>query len=233
LVPGRRLAGVHNKLDDRVLAGAREPRDRADGGTLAQEMEDAGAGFTVELVHGSTYMTLSAYRQEKRVHNRNFTSLKDVSKIGLAQCAIGVRRALVREPDVGDRRGDRMPSDNWPDLPPSGLSSDEVAFDYIKSPNFHIVWADGLIGGVTPTKHIHFALYGERPAIPRRQVFKVDTTTGVLGAPVVEKMISRNSIVRELSCDVVISPDVAEMVAKWLLDRVNEIKEIERRGGKP
>jgi hypothetical protein len=96
------------------------------------------------------------------------------------------------------------------------------------------VWADGVVGSVTPAKHIHFALYGERPAIPRRQVFKVDMKTGVLGEQVVEKLVSRNSIVRELACDVVVTQEVAENLARWLLDRVKELtalRELESREG--
>ena len=42
----------------------------------------------------------------------------------------------------------------------------EVAIDYIKSPDFRIVWADGVVGSATPNGLIHFALYAERPAIP-------------------------------------------------------------------
>lgn len=35
--------------------------------------------------------------------------------------------------------------------PAEGPSETEVAIDYIKSPDFKIVWVDGLIGSATPT----------------------------------------------------------------------------------
>ena len=101
-----------------------------------------------------------------------------------------------------------------------GPATDEVAFDYLKASDFRVVWADGIVGSLTPNGHVHFALYAERPALPRRQVFKIEPQTGALGAEVAEKQISRGSVVREMSCDVFMTPQLAEKVAKWLLERV-------------
>ena len=82
--------------------------------------------------------------------------------------------------------------------PTKGPSEQEVAIDHAKSPDFRMTWADGLIGSITPTGLIHFALYAERPAIPRRQVFfsiaPISNGVGQLGAEVLEKQISRGSI---------------------------------------
>jgi hypothetical protein len=36
------------------ITGPSQPRNCADRTTLAEEVEDFGAGFSVELVHGST-----------------------------------------------------------------------------------------------------------------------------------------------------------------------------------
>lgn len=116
-----------------------------------------------------------------------------------------------------------MTDDTWLN-PRMGPTPDEVAFDYIKSPDFRVVWADGIVGSPTPGGHIHFALYAERPALPRRQVFKIDAATGQLGAEVTEKLISRGSIVREMACDVFMTPILAERLASWLTDRVAESK---------
>ena len=121
-----------------------------------------------------------------------------------------------------------MTDEDWMDAT-KGASPNEVAVDYLKAPDFRIVWADGAVGGITPNAIIHFALYAERLAIPRRQVFKierVDQKIGQLGAEILEKQISRGSIVREMSCDVFISPKTAENLAAWLLARVAEIKKV-------
>jgi Na+-translocating ferredoxin:NAD+ oxidoreductase RnfG subunit len=111
--------------------------------------------------------------------------------------------------------------------PGNGTAEDEVAFDYIKSTDFKVVWVDGAIGGPTAFGHIHFALYAERPAIPRRQVFKLNKETSGLGDLIPEKTISRVSHVREMSCDLMMTPDVAHNLGLWLIQQASTIK----RGG--
>lgn len=110
------------------------------------------------------------------------------------------------------------------------LAEDEVAFDYIKARDFRVVWADGAIGGVTPNGLIHLALYAERQAIPQRQVYAiepVDATTGKLGKEVLAKRISRGSIVREMACDVFLTPQAAENLAKWIAAQLAELKKLQ------
>jgi len=79
-----------------------------------------------------------------------------------------------------------MTDDTWLN-PRKGPTTNEVAIDYIKGPDFRVVWADGVVGSLTPSGQVHFALYAERPALPGRQVFKIDPATGVLGQEVPEK----------------------------------------------
>src|SRR5450755_4020571 len=87
-----------------------------------------------------------------------------------------------------------------PVLAPSttDVASDEVAFDYIKATDFRVIWVDGAIGGPTAQGHLHVALYAERPAIPRRQVYKLDANTSALGPLVPEKTVGRQAQVREM-----------------------------------
>tara|TARA_R110002073_G_scaffold105202_2_gene238076 strand:- start:115 stop:495 length:381 start_codon:yes stop_codon:yes gene_type:complete len=121
-----------------------------------------------------------------------------------------------------------MTDEAWQN-PKKDPSEREVAFDYVKSHDFRVVWADGAVGTLTPNGLVHFALYAERQAIPRRQVFEivpVDETTGTLGKEVMEKQISRGSIVREMSCDVFLSTESAENLALWLLEQVARAEEM-------
>ena len=122
----------------------------------------------------------------------------------------------------------QMTDDTWQDAG-KRPSDGEVAFDYIKAQDFKTFWADGVIGGLTPRGHIHFALYIERPALPRRQVFEIlniSDESGTIGKEVMEKRISRGSIVREMACDVFLGVDEAENLARWLMDRVQEFRAI-------
>ena len=106
----------------------------------------------------------------------------------------------------------------------NGENARRIAFDYIKSQIFRVVRADGAIGGITPSGHIHFALYSERQAIPRREVYEV-SEGGKLGNRIDAETVSRNSIVRELECDVICNVDTAERIGKWLLNHVKTIRE--------
>lgn len=121
-----------------------------------------------------------------------------------------------------------MTDEAWLD-PSKGPSEQEVAFDYVKAPDFRVVWADGAVGAITPHGLIHFALYAERQSIPRRQVFAIEGTdpnTWKLGEERLQKQISRGSIVREMGCDVFLTAEVAESLANWLLAQVSELKDI-------
>jgi hypothetical protein len=115
-----------------------------------------------------------------------------------------------------------MTDEAWLD-PTKGPSDEEIAFDYIKAPDFKVVWADGAIGSITPNGIISFVMYAERAAIPRRQVFEVGSD-GRLGEERLEKRISRGSIVREMACNIFLSQEGAENLAHWLLEQVEELK---------
>jgi hypothetical protein len=124
---------------------------------------------------------------------------------------------------------DQMIDDAWLN-PNKEPSEKEVAFDYLKGPDFRVIWADGAIGTITPNGLLHVAPYAERPAIPRRQVFaieQIDQGVGKLGAEIISKQISRGTIVREMACDIFMSPQTAENLAHWLLIQVAELKKIQ------
>lgn len=124
-----------------------------------------------------------------------------------------------------------MTDDTWQN-PLKEPGENEVAFDYIKAHDFRVVWVDGAVGGLTPNGHIHCAVYAEREALPRRQVFKMEELengSGRLGPEILEKQISRGSIVREVACDLFLSPEGAEGLANWLLSQVAAYKKITSR----
>jgi hypothetical protein len=106
----------------------------------------------------------------------------------------------------------------------NGKPSPEVAFDYIKSQYFRVVHADGALGGLTPQGHLHFAFYSERPPLPRRVVHPVNNA-GQLGDPILEKMVIRDALIREMDVDVIMRLDAAEQFHKWLGDRIQELKQ--------
>ncbi|MER8661886.1 hypothetical protein NKH34_12170 [Mesorhizobium sp. M1148] len=101
---------------------------------------------------------------------------------------------------------------------------DRLPFDYIKSQYFRVIRADGAIGSVTPNGHIHFALYSERAAIPRRLVQEL-SPAGELGALIPEATESRESIVREMDVDVFVTLEVARALHQWLGTHIQELSD--------
>ena len=94
----------------------------------------------------------------------------------------------------------------------------ELRIHLIKSNNFRVVYADGLIGGKTPSGLINFAFYNERPAIPTLIVhpFVEENSRVVLGIENEEKREGRKGIVRELEVEVLMSVDNASRFHEWL-----------------
>ena len=101
----------------------------------------------------------------------------------------------------------------------NGDAGNRVAFDYIKGQHFRVIRADGAIGGLTPSGGIHFALYSERHAIPRRLVHQVDDDGG-LGDVLPNETVSRDAIVREMDVDVFLSIDVARSLHQWFGEKI-------------
>src|SRR5690349_9267361 len=97
------------------------------------------------------------------------------------------------------------------EIPPA---ENRVAFDYVKGKDFRTVRADGAIGGITPSGYIHFALYSERAAIPRRVVHSIEG--GQLGSPIEAESVTRGAFVREMDVDVFLNADVARNLHTWL-----------------
>ncbi|MEO8455263.1 MAG: hypothetical protein ABI454_08885 [Sphingomicrobium sp.] len=111
----------------------------------------------------------------------------------------------------------------------SGAPDDRVSFDYIKGKDFRVVRADGAIGGITPNGYVHFVLYSERGAIPRRQVFAL-TPEGTVGEIIDAETVTRGSIVREMDVDVFLRPDVAKALHTWLGEQIQVIDALKALG---
>lgn len=101
---------------------------------------------------------------------------------------------------------------------------EKVKFDYIKSQHFRVIHVDGAVGSVTPTGLIHFALYNERAAIPRQTTHFLNPD-GTLGDRISEETISRETIIREMDVDVILSVDVAISLRDWLDGKIKEVLE--------
>ena len=101
---------------------------------------------------------------------------------------------------------------------------DRISFHYIKGKNFRVIHADGALGGITPRGYVHFALYSERAAIPRRGVRNISEDGKTLGPETIVEV--REGVVRELEVDVIMDEKTTIELRDWLDRRIQNFKEI-------
>ena len=97
-----------------------------------------------------------------------------------------------------------------------------TVFHYVKSQNFRTLHVDGAIGGITPRKYIHCALFSEHATILR--VVEVEIKDGnATGEQSI--MDGRAGYIQELEVDVMLDLDAAKALRNWLSKRIEELEE--------
>lgn len=94
------------------------------------------------------------------------------------------------------------------------MSSNAVKFHLVKGNFFRVIHADGVVGGITPSREIFLSLFNERDAIPQliEQAINAD---GSLGEEI--KRSGKEGIVREIEVGVMLNVKTAKLIADWLL----------------
>jgi hypothetical protein len=108
----------------------------------------------------------------------------------------------------------------------NGGTKEKVTFHYIKSPSYRVIHVDGALGGVTPSGMLHFSLYSERPAIPRKVTHFLDEKGRLSG---VQEIEAREGVVREMDVDAVMTLESARALHQWLGEKILEIESLERK----
>lgn len=100
-----------------------------------------------------------------------------------------------------------------------------VSFHYEKSASFQSFHVDGMFGGIAPTLLINMAVFVERAPLPQR----VDAEVGAKGEGDQPKEIHRETkegIIRELQCNLVMNYDSAKAMHSWLERKLRELERI-------
>jgi hypothetical protein len=109
-------------------------------------------------------------------------------------------------------------------------NENDFAIHYIKSPNYHELPCDGIIGGITPRgSKIWMGLYSERLAIPQTIVHAavVDQENGTVTFDESKRpkfTQGRNGMIRTLEVCTYLDLETAERCLKWLKERVDQLK---------
>jgi hypothetical protein len=92
-----------------------------------------------------------------------------------------------------------------------------------KNKDYRVVYAVGAIGGPTPQGHLACNFYIEYSGLPTEGRFlRNPDGTGRY------EDTSEHVLVREIECAVIVTPEVAESIGRWLIDRAHEIKNLRR-----
>jgi hypothetical protein len=97
--------------------------------------------------------------------------------------------------------------------------SGEIRFDYIKSNLFRVIHVDGVFGGISPTQKIHLSVWNERWPIPKQLSYKL-SPEGKRGEEINEARVSRDAVIREVECHLIMDIHVAKRIAAWLGNKI-------------
>ena len=100
----------------------------------------------------------------------------------------------------------------------------KIHFNYIKSNNFRVVHADGVIGNGTPRNDLFIGFYSERVPLPDTLTYEIDEK-GKLGKEVLEERETKSDgILREVEVGVVVDLDMAKALVLWLSNVIRQIE---------
>lgn len=102
-----------------------------------------------------------------------------------------------------------------------------VAFKYIKDERYQEVFVNGVFGGISPRGDLRFDLFQEYVDTPEKVIHKL--SEGITLGDEVERIPTPERIVRVKRVGITMTTDSAESVARWILSKVDEYKQMLER----
>lgn len=99
----------------------------------------------------------------------------------------------------------------------------KIAFNFLKSPQYRTIHADGVWGGVSPRGWICMSLFSERSPLPNTIEYSL-TEEGKLGEEVVRE--GKAGIVREIDVTALMDLKLAKALRTWLDDKIAEAERL-------
>lgn len=100
---------------------------------------------------------------------------------------------------------------------------DTINFDYIKSSQFRVVYADGAFLALN-AHGVSISFFSERQPIPRRTVHKVNPD-GTVGDEIAEQRVVRDAVIRDTESAVIMTIDTAKRVREKLDEVIKKFEE--------
>lgn len=103
----------------------------------------------------------------------------------------------------------------------------KVRFNYELANDYRIIHATGAVGGITPSGDLKLDLYTEFGFSPDKDEWILNPD-GTLNEQVVSPQATEIiDVIRQKQTGIIIGIDEAENIAKWLLEKVKEAKELD------
>lgn len=98
----------------------------------------------------------------------------------------------------------------------------EIAIDYQKPADYKIFPVNGCFGGTGPRGELVVHFFLEIFPVPKVVVHEI-SETGRLGREK-GRHLDSGQLIRQLQAGITLNPGQAEVIAKWMLEKVDEIK---------
>lgn len=97
----------------------------------------------------------------------------------------------------------------------------EITFQFEKDPEYRIITANGAWGGITPRGELKFDLFFEHVDLPE-EITYMATPDGL--GPEISRTPNPAPITREALIGVVMTPENAENLGRWLLEKTSVLR---------
>ncbi len=105
----------------------------------------------------------------------------------------------------------------------------EAKVTYTKSPDYKLVYVNGVYGGITGKGELRFDFFQEFHPYPEEEILEI-TDDGKLGAPEPEDS-EQFELIREKQIGIVMSMGFAQSLLQWLKDKVETYEKIKTELG--
>jgi hypothetical protein len=101
----------------------------------------------------------------------------------------------------------------------------ELVYEFLNSPHYRTVHADGVFGGVTTQGLIHLSFYSEHSSLPSKITFQINEDR-------IPQEISRENspsdvnVTREIEIGVMLSLEVAKSTRDWLDGHIKTLENL-------
>jgi len=106
---------------------------------------------------------------------------------------------------------------------------DTVKVVYTEAPDYKVIYANGVYGGVTGREELRFDLFQEYHQFPNEEQRKINED-GTIGDPIPnERDSGQLELIRERQVGIVIPISFAETLHRWLGERIEAYKGIKTK----